>query len=190
MRRQGKRRRRQKDLRDHLRDHLRDYLNVDFEDHLGGDLRYMSRLHKHATRKSEKIVVRSDGPVYTGGRVESAGYMIHKDDKRCMTACFLVQDVSSLTLYRSELEGVLCLLKHIQQRIIESEEVEQGCNNLRAVQSTSKEILNPKCMEVRGRHYPSSPPGKKGSAQCPTILTGVCPPRHQKKRKESKIEKE
>ena len=38
------------------------------------------------------------------------------------------------------------MLKHITLCGMESIEVEQWCNNLRAVHSTNKELLNPKCM--------------------------------------------
>ena len=45
----------------------------------------------------QRAVAGSNGSVYMEGKVGSVAWMIQEDDNRCITLCFLVQDVSSLT---------------------------------------------------------------------------------------------
>ena len=57
------------------------------------------------------VISESDTLVYTEGQIGLAAWMIHKDNENYVTACFLMQDMSSTTSYRVELEGEFRLLK-------------------------------------------------------------------------------
>ena len=82
----------------------------------------------------------------TSKKIGSAAWVIQEDAQKDMTACFLMKSISSTTSYRAELEKALCSIKHIKLCGIESMEVEQWFNNLRAVHSTNEEIWGPRGM--------------------------------------------
>ena len=57
-----------------------------------------------------------------------------------------MQNVSSTTSYRAELDGAFHLLKHIKLCGMKSTEVDQWCKNLLAAHSIDEDFLSPKGM--------------------------------------------
>ena len=53
-------------------------------------------------------------------------------------------NISSLTSYRVELEGVYCALKHIEFLGLEPKEIDQWCDNKAAVKKCNLDTLPPK----------------------------------------------
>ena len=91
-----------------------------------------------------RAVAGSNRLVYSEEKVGLAAWMIQERDQKHMTSCFLMENISSTTSYRVELEGALHLLQHIKQCGMESTEVEQWYDDVRAVHSTNEEIWSPK----------------------------------------------
>ena len=73
--------------------------------------------------------------------------MIQEGDQEHMAACFLMENISSTTSHRAELEGAFHLCQRIKQCGMELTEVEQLCDNLRAAHSTNEKIWRLKVMD-------------------------------------------
>jgi hypothetical protein len=81
----------------------------------------------HPTR--EVIMLGSDGSVHLSQQVAACAWMIHDSDQHCAKACFLLSNVSSLSSYQSELEGVFRSLKHVEYLNLTPAGIHQYCNN-------------------------------------------------------------
>ena len=98
------------------------------------------------TGKAEIIVWGSDGSVHLEQRVGSAAWVLHEDDNHALSACFIMNNVSSMSSYRLELEGSFRLLKHAQMCGMTETEIAQWGDNERAVASTNNKVARPKDM--------------------------------------------
>ena len=103
----------------------------------------------------------SDGSVHLAHQCAVGAQIIATDNKKFISACFLMTNVISLTLYRAKLEGIYQALKHIEYLGIQPTEISQWCDNKATVKKTALSSLPPKeCIAAEGRgwHHPSHPP--------------------------------
>jgi len=79
----------------------------------------------------ERPVVCGDGSLRLYGQLASVAWVVegNKEDKGQISACALLQNISSITCYRVELENIFRYLHHIELAGITSKEVKQWCNN-------------------------------------------------------------
>ena len=87
--------------------------------------------------KRKKATIVSNGSSYLEQELELAAWIIHEDDDLEMAACFLTQNVSSYTSYRSKLEGVFRSLLQAKASGMEDTDIEQWCNIKAAVDQTN-----------------------------------------------------
>lgn len=67
-------------------------------------------------------------------------------DQGQISACILLQNISSISCYREELENIFRSLHHIEQTGTTPKEVEQWCNNEQATNNSSLTFTDPKQM--------------------------------------------
>ena len=72
--------------------------------------------------------------------------MIHDDADHFATACFLLSDISSLSSYRSELEGIFRSLKHVEYLGMSPTEISHWCDNEAAVNKCMASPWKPSLM--------------------------------------------
>jgi len=94
----------------------------------------------------EHPVISGDVSMRLYEQLASAAWVIEDDDldKRQILTCILLQNISSISCYRAELENVSCSLYHIEQTRITPKEVGQCCNNKQAILNSSKPLSTPK----------------------------------------------
>ena len=84
----------------------------------------------------------SDGSLYPEDRVMTAAWIVAEDEAPNFTsACTVIRNVSSLSLYRAELEGTFRLLRHIDWLGLAPEEVRHWCNNKGAVKANQLQAI-------------------------------------------------
>ena len=92
----------------------------------------------------QSLKVVSDGGVQLAHQCAAGAWIIAADDTQFVSACFLMTNISSLTSYRVELEGVYRALKHIEFLGLKPEEIDQWCDNKAAVTKCDLDTLPPK----------------------------------------------
>ncbi len=85
----------------------------------------------HPTR--ETITLGSDGSVHLAQQVAACAWMIYDDADHFAMACFLLSKISSLSSYRSELEGIFRSLKHVKYLGMSPTKISHWCDNEAAV---------------------------------------------------------
>ena len=98
----------------------------------------------HPTK--ETITIGSDGSVHLAEQVAACAWMIHDSDSKFAKACFLLSHISSLSSYRSELEGIFRSLKHVEHLGLTPSEIHQYCDNEAAVDKCQAHPWTPKSM--------------------------------------------
>ena len=98
----------------------------------------------HPTR--DVITLGSDGSVHLAQQVAACAWMIHDTDLNFAKACFLLSDISSMSSYRSELEGIFRSLKHVEYLNLTPSEIHQFCDNEAAVDQCSHPPWKPGAM--------------------------------------------
>jgi hypothetical protein len=96
--------------------------------------------------RTEMIMVGCDGSVYLDQEVASCAWIIADEDEQTTSACFLLTNISSLSSYRSELEGIYHSLLHIRQLGITPREIQQWCDNESAVSDSKHPLITPTAM--------------------------------------------
>ena len=95
---------------------------------------------------TEVITIGSDGSVYLANEVAACAWMVAESQDRAMTACFLLTNISSISSYRSELEGMYRSLIHVCQLGITPRELHQWCDNESAVNDSNRTLNTPGAM--------------------------------------------
>jgi hypothetical protein len=90
----------------------------------------------HDTLKGPQISIKggSDGSFYPDDKVMTA-WIIAEDETNFTSACTVIRNVSSLSSYRAELEGIFRLLRHIDWLRLTPEEVRHWCDNKGAIKA-------------------------------------------------------
>jgi hypothetical protein len=84
-----------------------------------------------------------DGSVYLDHEVASCAWIIADEDKQTASACFLLMNISSISSYHSELEGIYHSLMHVRQLGITPTEIQQWCDNESAVSDSNHPLITP-----------------------------------------------
>lgn len=82
----------------------------------------------------------SEGSLFRDYEVMTAGWLIANNDQQMTAAVFVLSSVSSLSSYRSELEGTFRLLKHLEYLGMKPCKIKHWCDNEGAVQATNTTI--------------------------------------------------
>ena len=96
--------------------------------------------------ETEHLVTASDGSLYLHEQVATCAWLNSAGDDEQVSACFLLANISSLSSYRVELEGIFRSLRHIGELGMTPREVAQWCDNLSAVESSNNPIFSPRGM--------------------------------------------
>ena len=75
----------------------------------------------------------SDGSLHLRQQVAAAAWLLSHGGTEHVSACFLLTDIASVSIYRAELEGVFRALKHIEFLEMSPHDVEQWCDNKESV---------------------------------------------------------
>ena len=95
---------------------------------------------------TEVITLGSDGSVHLSQQVAACAWVIHDSDAHYAKACFLLANLTSLSSYRSELEGIFRSLKHVEYLGLTPTEINQYCDNEAAVDKCRSPPWRPKAM--------------------------------------------
>lgn len=90
---------------------------------------------------TETLTIGCDGSVYLANEVAACAWMVAENSEQAATACFLLTNISSISSYRSELEGIYRSLVHIRQLGVTPRELHQWCDNESAVNDSNKPLL-------------------------------------------------
>lgn len=95
---------------------------------------------------TDTITVGSDGSVYIDKEVAACAWMIADSETSSVSACFLLSQISLISSYRSELEGIYRSLRHVQYLNITPQHIQQWCDNESAVNDSNKPLYTPSAM--------------------------------------------
>lgn len=96
---------------------------------------------------TEILTIGRDGSVYLKDAIAACAWMItDSDDSQATPACFLLGNISSLSSYRSELEGIYRSLSHVQYLGLKPEEIQHWCDNESAVNDSNRPLKMPAAM--------------------------------------------
>ena len=96
-----------------------------------------------STPAIDTLTIGSDGSVYLKDGVAACAWMIADAEESRITACFLLTNISSVSSYRSELEGIYRSLQHIEYLGLTPREVQHWCDNKGAVDNSNKGLNTP-----------------------------------------------
>jgi hypothetical protein len=88
----------------------------------------------------------SDGSLHLRQQVAAAAWLITHGGTEHVSACFLLTDIASVSIYRAELEGVFRFLKHIEALDMPPSEIEQWCDNEQSVIRSMEKPTRPRQM--------------------------------------------
>ena len=90
----------------------------------------------------------NDGSLHLFEQEAAAAWLITRNEDEYVSAVFLLREASitSLSSYRSELEGIFRCLKSIEDLGMTPKEVQHWCDNERAVIGSVNDINSPKSM--------------------------------------------
>ena len=94
----------------------------------------------------QTVVLGSDGSTNLLHRVATCAWVIHQDIGREIKACYALHNITSLSSYRSELEGIYRALLQLQGMRSKPKLVLQWCDNEAAVDKTNQTYFAPKHM--------------------------------------------
>ena len=94
------------------------------------------------------MILGSDGSTHLQRRVATCAWLLHQDDGRVLKACYLLGNMTSLSSYRSELEGLYRSLLQLQQSGLTPAIAQQWCDNKAAVDKSNREVYSPRDMLV------------------------------------------
>ena len=94
----------------------------------------------------ETVTIASDGSTHLSHGVASCAWIIHQSPAHEIRACFLICGMTSLSSYRSELEGTYRALLQLQRSGLKPGIAYQWCDNKAAVDKTNTELYAPRDM--------------------------------------------
>jgi hypothetical protein len=92
------------------------------------------------------LTIGSDGSLLLHDGKASCAWILHHTDQSQLKACYLLEPMSSLSLYRSELEGIYRGLQQILASQIRPGHVNQWCDNKAAVDRSNAGLQYPGAM--------------------------------------------
>lgn len=95
---------------------------------------------------AELVTLASDGSVFLHEGKASCAWILHQSDQHQLKACYLLEQMPSLTSYRSELEGIYRGLHQLLDSGIQLERVHQWCDNKAAVDRSNSGLTYPGAM--------------------------------------------
>ena len=95
--------------------------------------------------------IHSDNPLYFGSDgsthlqhgIATCAWVLHQDEEHVLKASYLIGNISSLSSYRSELEGMYRGLKQIESSSIKPQLIKQWCDNEAAVNKYNQRWIGP-----------------------------------------------
>jgi hypothetical protein len=91
----------------------------------------------------DTVTISSDGLTHLCHAVASCVWILHQSADKKIKACFLIRDMTSLSSYRSELEGLYRALLQLQRSGLQPGVTSQWCDNKTAVDKSSTELYAP-----------------------------------------------
>ncbi len=95
---------------------------------------------------TERLIVGSNGFLHLQDQVAAAAWIISAGPKWFMSATFIMENVSSYTSHRIELEGIFRVLHHLDFLNMTPTMADQWCNNKKVVKDTTRPIKDPSGM--------------------------------------------
>jgi hypothetical protein len=95
---------------------------------------------------TELLIIGNDGSIHLQDQVAAAVWIISAGPELFMSATFIMENVSSYTSHRIELEGIFCMLHHLNFLNMTSTIADQWCNNEQVVKDTTRPIKDPSGM--------------------------------------------
>lgn len=96
-----------------------------------------------AEKTPEVLTVGSDGSVRLQDGLAACAWILHNSDDEQIKACYLLEKMTSLSSYRSELEGMYRGLQQVLLSGITPQAIEQWCDNEAAVNRSTQPIAHP-----------------------------------------------
>jgi hypothetical protein len=96
--------------------------------------------------KTETLIIGSNGSLHLNDQVAAAAWVIAADTESFMSATFIMDNTSSYTSHRIELEGIFRALSHLDYLNMTPTMVEQWCDNEQAVKDTGNPLADPSAM--------------------------------------------
>jgi hypothetical protein len=95
---------------------------------------------------SDAITLGSDGSLYRRQRVATCAWVLYVADGCLLKACYALEEMTSLSSYRSELEGMYRGLLQVARSDCRPKYVFQGCDNKAAINITNHGLNTPSDM--------------------------------------------
>lgn len=92
------------------------------------------------------LLIGSDASVHMEKEVTTCAWMISHTDTEFIKACAHITNISSLSSYRGELEGIYRALRHMLQRNLSPELIDFGCDNKAAIDNLNTSYRTPAMM--------------------------------------------
>ena len=90
-------------------------------------------------RQIQWLVIGSDGSTNLHTSVATCAWVLHQTDEQTLKAGHRIEHISSLSSYRSELEGMYRSLLQVQASRVLPRQIEQWCDNKAAVDRSNRE---------------------------------------------------
>jgi hypothetical protein len=97
------------------------------------------------TEDMEMVTLGSDGSVHLFEGLAACAWVIHQTEGQHLKACYVLENMSSISSYRSELEGMYRGLVDVKSRLTPAS-IRQWCNNKAAVDKYNMTIYTPSQM--------------------------------------------
>lgn len=97
-------------------------------------------------RSVPNLLIASDASVHLQSGVMTCAWMISQDIDHEIRACYHIRDLSSLSSYRGELEGIYRALKHTHIRGLTPERIELWCDNQASIDKLPHPLQRPSDM--------------------------------------------
>jgi hypothetical protein len=95
---------------------------------------------------AERLIIGSDGSLHLQDQVAAAAWIISAGPELFMSATFIMENVSSYTSHRIELERIFCALHNLNFLNMTPTMADQWCNNKQVVKDTTRPIEDPSGM--------------------------------------------
>ena len=98
---------------------------------------------------SDTLIIGSDGSVHLREQVSTAAWVIRQSDTQQFKAVVFLENISSVSSHRAELEGIFRLMKHIEALEMTTEQIAemiQSCDNEKAVAGSNVPPATPSQM--------------------------------------------
>ena len=93
-----------------------------------------------SNKRPEVLTVGSDGSVRLQDGLAACAWILHANDDEQVKACYLLEQMTSLSSYRSELEGMYRGLRQVLLSGITPQIIEQWCDNEAAVTKSTRPL--------------------------------------------------